>query len=118
MEWLKARNLESRYNEIKANVFNRVTNIENEIMLRDIVEVDEDEVKFDYEGENSAIAALRSKEMALLENLKKEHRAAIRRLKVIHVKAREQIRLKQNESLKAILALKAEGNTVFLLDWF
>jgi hypothetical protein len=108
MAHLKEKNLEARFEELKKEFLTRKSrhNADYTASLED-EEDDEDGNNRLANAENN-IEAARARELALLEGLKKEHRQALKRMKAVHLKIREQNRAEQQKSLKSILAARDE----------
>jgi class 3 adenylate cyclase len=106
MDHLKEKDLAARFDELKKEFLTR-KNRHNADYAASLEDEDDDEAGKVNESENN-IEAARARELALLEGLKKEHRQALKRMKAVHLKIREQNRAEQQKSLKAILAARDE----------
>lgn len=101
---LAERKLEDKFDALKAEFLARKHDISADILgMED--DGDDEEIKLGGDSDSN-IEAMRARELALLEGLKKEHKNALKRMKAVHLKIREQTRMEQQKSLKAILSAK------------
>jgi hypothetical protein len=103
MAHLAEKNLENQFETLKKEFLNRRSNNTSDFTGIDDADDEEDA---QISNDDSNIEATRARELALLEGLKKEHRQALKRMKAVHLKIREQNRAEQQKSLKAILTAR------------
>lgn len=105
MAHLKEKNLEDKFEALKLEFLNRKHDLTSDLSGLDDMSEEEDDAQRVSESDSN-IEAQRARELALLEGLKKEQRNALKKMKAIHLKIREQNRVEQQKSLKAILAAR------------
>jgi class 3 adenylate cyclase len=108
MGHLKEKNLEARFDELKKEFLNRKNRHNSDFAASLEDEEDDEDGNNRLTNAENNIEAQRARELALLEGLKKEHRQALKRMKAVHLKIREQNRAEQQKSLKSILDARDE----------